>query len=351
MGDTDISWANKVWNVTRGCRRVSAGCEHCYAERQANRFAGKGQPYEGLIRIGANGPRWSGQGTFVSDKLSEPFSWRKPARIFVNSMSDLFYDAFTFHQIAAVFGVIAACPQHTFQILTKRPERARAWFEWLASQCNVATSATEFLVESIYEAAPSFTALDKFVVRGKPFPLPNAWIGTSVESQDVDHRIDELMHCPAAVRFLSLEPLLSAIDLQPWLDPTGACDCPPDHSYCKGGCAKRRSWRGSETPPGSEVAVDPSLHWVIAGCESGPGARDYKIDWLRDLRDQCSGADIAFFLKQAKVVEETEISNGRRRTKQALRAGKGSTTKSGGVIELPYLDGKQHAAFPPSRTA
>ena len=127
--DTKIEWADAVWNVTRGCRRVSPGCVNCYAEKQANRF--KGGAYEGLVSLGKNGPRWTGAGRFVPDKLEEPLHWRKPRRIFVNSMSDLFFEEFTNEQIAAVFGVMATAHWHTFQVLTKRSERAAKWFHWL----------------------------------------------------------------------------------------------------------------------------------------------------------------------------------------------------------------------------
>ena len=135
MGDkTGISWTDATWSPTRGCRRISAGCENCYAERQAMRMSGTGGAYEGLVKLTSGGPRWTGDGRLVPSMLDQPLRWTKPRRIFVDSMSDLFYEAFSFEDIAAVFGVMAACPQHVFQVLTKRPERARAWFEWVATQ-------------------------------------------------------------------------------------------------------------------------------------------------------------------------------------------------------------------------
>ena len=143
---TKIEWTHRpgttgvTWNPTRGCRRVSPGCGTgtaggCYAERQAARFSGPGQPYEGLVEIGKHGPRWTGRGRVVADKLAEPLRWRKPRTVFVDSMSDLFFEGFAFEQIAAVFGVMAATPQHAYLVLTKRPERARAFFEWATARC------------------------------------------------------------------------------------------------------------------------------------------------------------------------------------------------------------------------
>lgn len=128
MAKTDIQWATHVWNCVRGCSRVSAGCGDatgggCYAERQAHRFSGTGLPYEGLTRLTKDGPRWIGEVRFIPEKLADPLHWRKPARIFVNSMSDLFHDGISVTQIAQIFAVMAACPQHTFMVLTKRPKR------------------------------------------------------------------------------------------------------------------------------------------------------------------------------------------------------------------------------------
>ncbi|HEX2677999.1 MAG TPA: DUF5131 family protein, partial [Polyangiales bacterium] len=131
MGETAIEWTDTVWNPVRGCARVSPGCESCYAERQAHRFSNPGGPYEGLTVLGKHGPRWSGRARFVPETLDAPLRWRKPRRIFVNSMSDLFHHDITNEQIAAVFGVMAACPQHTFQVLTKRAERLPEWFRWV----------------------------------------------------------------------------------------------------------------------------------------------------------------------------------------------------------------------------
>ena len=130
MGQTSIAWTDETWNPLRGCSRISEGCRHCYAETMAARFSGPGQPYEGTIRNG----RWSGNVRIVPEKLGDPLRWTRPRMVFVNSMSDLFHDNVPNEFIAAVFGVIAAAPRHTFQVLTKRPARMLEWFEWQREQ-------------------------------------------------------------------------------------------------------------------------------------------------------------------------------------------------------------------------
>lgn len=236
MADTTIEWADKVWNCVRGCAKLSEGCRNCYAMRMAHRFSGKGQPYEGLTRLTSNGPAWTGRARFVPEMLAAPLHWRKPARIFVNSMGDLFHDDITNEQITAVFGVMAACPQHTFIVLTKRPERMLEWFKWAremgdrytcnaeedrteegirwatASMCNgQATKALNWQSDSSHEHL-SDRGIGKWT-----WPLPNVWLGVSCENQaTADFRIPLLFETPAAVRVLSIEPMLGPVDLRGW---------------------------------------------------------------------------------------------------------------------------------------
>lgn len=357
MGDrTGISWTDATWNPVRGCSRVSEGCRHCYAERVAARFSGPGQPYEGLAtlrrarrRTGPTGDltevvpsrsAWTGEVRLVPEHLADPLRWRKPRRIFVNSMSDLFHEKLSNEQIAAVFGVMAACPQHTFQVLTKRAKRMREWFEWLRGPSEetftmrqrgiVAAPNTARALDAAFEylgAAwkPQLDAVwRRESVEADPWPLPEIWLGVSVENQDAaDERIPELLETPAAVRFLSCEPLLGSVDISEYFDP---CSVP---------CGED-PW--------------PPLDWVIAGCESGPGARPCAVAWLRSLRDQCAAARVPFFLKQAVGCIEPGKADERGRVlvpaRESVAAGDGSRRKPRGVIELPYLDGAQHAAFP-----
>lgn len=454
MAETSIEWTDKVWNVTRGCSRVSPGCGGargvggCYAERQAARFSGPGQPYEGLVEIGKQGPRWTGRMRFVAEKLTEPLGWSRSTRVFVDSMSDLFHDGVSKEEIAAVYGVMAACPDHVFQVLTKRSTRMREclsdpdmrdlidtmrhvaqagriverfapereapidgwpgyfvtstgrvmssrgsetcvwcgaklggiakqiycsgqcrskadygrrtgrWSQPSGTRRQMATDAcpmgharvmmysdsgepskhlvsrlvleafdrkavgeeqachitgdasnnalwnlrwgsqasnwddskrhgtrrrhfklTKSQVDEIRQRSAdgaSATSLGvhfgisdtqvRNIVSGRQWspeyapiwPLPQAWEGVSVESPEYLSRIDDLRATPAAVRFLSLEPLLADLGT---IDLTG-------------------------------------IHWVIAGGESGPGARQMHPDWVRSIRDQCAAAGVPFFFKQ-----------------------------------------------------
>lgn len=247
MSESTIEWTDKTWNPIRGCTRVSSGCVNCYAERTAARFAGPSQPYEGLVSVrskvsglrydnprGAGSwsePRWTGKVAFVEDKLDEPLRWRKPARIFVNSMSDLFHEDLTNEQIAAVFSVMAAASHHTFQVLTKRPKRMREFFAWLESEWPKQEPGNEgqpLDANVVHEYRRDVGCIpDWFVRNGEDFPaawpLPNVWLGVSVENQKAaDERIPQLLATPAAVRFLSVEPLLGPVDLRGWGDDAPA---------------------------------------------------------------------------------------------------------------------------------
>jgi protein gp37 len=322
MGDgTNISWTDATWNVTRGCRRVSAGCENCYAERHAIRMSGPGKPYHGLVKSTATGPRWTGEVAFDADALAHPLRWIAPRTIFVDSMADLFYERFSNEQIAAVFGVMAACPRHTFQVLTKRARRMREWFEW-ANDSESGRSlrrcgdAAERLNAPVYRQGQDGRSPWNDIKC--QWPLPNVWLGVSVEDQEAaDERIPELLRTPAAVRFLSCEPLIGQTSLAEWImEPTG----------------NFRTYKGTRQYE-LKVTKDHSLGWVIAGCESGPGARPCSVEWLRSLRDQCAAARVPFWLKQAVAADHTQC-------------GPDSKRKGGGVVELPYLDGEQHRAMP-----
>jgi protein gp37 len=350
VGDTTISWTmgddgalGKTWNPIRGCSRVSEGCRHCYAERVAVRFCGAGQPYEGLADRERG--RWTGEVRIVPEHLADPLRWKKPRRIFVDSMSDLFHERLSNEQIAAVFGIMAAASQHTLQVLTKRARRMREWFEWVTRQgeddgnewttCLRETGTwltgqgdhrlAEMLVEDGIARDGAFPSREEW-------PLPNVWLGVSVENQEAaDERIPELLATPAAVRFLSCEPLIDDVSLWAFLKT-------PLRDNALGILEAERN----NAPP----STTPGIDWCIAGCESGPGARPCDIAWLRSLRDQCAAAGVPFFLKQAR--EEWQLIEGPEDNSEIpiVVEGDGSKRKAGDVIELPYLDGVQHRAFP-----
>ena len=219
-----IEWTDETWNPVTGCSRVSPGCDHCYM------FA----LYPRLRAMGVHGYETAPDDVrLLPERLMAPLSWKKPRHVFVNSMADVFHPAVPFSFIDDMFSVMdeaASKHGHVFQVLTKRPGRAVAWWQ---------RSGQNFL---------------------KGWPL-NIWIGTSVENQKFAPRLTVLARLPAQVRFVSAEPLLEQIDLNPWLS-------------------------------------DGSLQWVIVGGESGPGARNMDLDWVRSLRDQSTEAGVPFFLKQ-----------------------------------------------------
>lgn len=234
---TKIEWTDTTWNPVTGCSKVSAGCKHCYAEGIAKRFWGDRK----FTDVQTHPKR-----------LEQPLHWKKPRRIFVNSMSDLFHDDVPTHFIVSVMAVAEKCPQHTFQVLTKRPKRMLEFFD--VEMCC---------------------------------PAPNnVHLGVSVEDQPTaDERIPLLLQTPAAVRFVSCEPLLGPIDFG--VDDGPAC--------CDGGTA--------ESPCGCHGAhfifpMDENINWIIVGGESGPGCRSMDVEWARSIHEQCVAANVPLFVKQ-----------------------------------------------------
>lgn len=270
---TKIEWTDATWNPVTGCTKVSAGCDHCYAETIATRFAGsKAYPHGFDV-------------TLRPERLPLPLKWQRPRRIFVNSMSDLFHSSVPDEYIARVFAVMAATPRHTYQILTKRHGRLRTL---LQDRCRCAAShaAGIHFRSMMCDQARSIDGVDPHAVYFEPpWPLPNVWIGVSVEDQATANlRIPALLETPAARRFLSCEPLLGPVDLSTWL-----------------GIERYDSFGwGQEMFAAMNGRVGPAggLHWVIAGGESGHGARPMHPDWARQLRDQCVAARVPFHFKQ-----------------------------------------------------
>ncbi|MEH2480316.1 protein gp37 [Nitrobacteraceae bacterium AZCC 2146] len=224
MADTSIEWTDATWNPVAGCTVLSAGCTNCYAMRMAARLDAMGvEKYEGLTRKSGGRAVWTGKIRLDEKSLDAPRSWSKPRKVFVNSMSDLFHDDVPVEFIRRVWGVMQDTPRHTYQILTKRPERM-----------------AEIL------SGPGFSV------------LPNVWLGTSVEDDRVLSRLDAIRTVPAAVRFVSLEPLI-----------------------------------------GSVAAGDlRGIHWAIVGGESGPRSREMKPEWVDEIESMCRRSGVAFFFKQ-----------------------------------------------------
>jgi protein gp37 len=272
---------------------VSAGCKNCYAERMAARYAGerlmgakglhpkrKPGPFAGFAQSTPAGPRWTGRVELIPSKLDEPLHWRKPRRVFVNSMSDLFHEKLSSADIAAVFGIMACSPQHTFQVLTKRPGRMRQWTLGMTEHHRMQMGRALFRAPVNYPRALQV-----------PFgwPLPNVWLGVSVEDQaTADERIPLLLQTPAAVRFVSLEPCLGPVRFSSLALPPIA---PPAATRYESG--------------GSGGRLTPALDWLIVGGESGPGARPFDVAWARSAIRQCREAGVACFVKQlgARPVE------------------------------------------------
>lgn len=283
-----------VWNFVRGCRRVSAGCENCYAEAVAARFSGLDKagmplPYMGLAKRAKNGePRWTGKGRFIADKLMDPLRWG-PAksvrhRVFVNSMSDLFFEEFTNEEIAAGFGVMASESQHDFLILTKRAKRMGEWFKWVERDGLP-------LHEIAARAKIALNVDGSIIEKGTEWPLPNVWLGVSCENQaTADERIPELLATPAAVRWVSAEPLLGPVEL------FGRDD---DGNYGPGWHLKSvKQLTDYGTGVEHDVDAQIGLDWVVVGGESGPGARPMDLAWARAIVEQCRAASVPVFVKQ-----------------------------------------------------
>ena len=285
MSDTAIEWATKVWNPVVGCTHVSEGCDHCYAARLASGRLRNTDAYRGLAEDG----RFNGTVRLLPERLEDPLHWRKPARVFVNSMSDLFHDDVPDEFIARVFAVMYLARWHVFQVLTKRPGRMASWVR------RVQRCEHGYWTHDGTNPAGAYEGTG-IIVAGETWPLPNVWLGTSVENQHwADVRIPKLLETPAAVRFLSCEPLLGPVDLTAWLSLVETVDVSESQEVFDA--------HGNRVVVPSRFAQrwerpEPRLDWVIVGGESGPDARPMDIDWLRSIVEQCAAAGVPVFVKQ-----------------------------------------------------
>lgn len=267
--NSNIEWTEATWNCLAGCSEVSPGCARCYAAVMAHRLAAMGQAkYQGTTKKLPNGKvAWTGKMNLDEEALLIPLKRKKPTTWFVNSMSDLFHEDVPDEFIDKVFAVMGQAGNHTFQVLTKRAERMASYVNRLAKS-----------ITPLENAARSIGRTFKFTHEGRdfpllPWPIRNVWLGVSVENRQHGlPRIEHLLKTPAAVRFLSVEPLLEDVGVLPL------------------------SRRSEMSKPGTVYFDD--IHWVIVGGESGHGARPMHPDWVRPIRDQCIAACVPFFFKQ-----------------------------------------------------
>lgn len=273
---TSIEWTQKTWNPIAGCTVLSPGCTNCYAMRMAARLErmGSAPHYAGTTKTVKGKAVWTGKIALVPDRtLLEPWRRKKPTVYFVNSMSDLFHEDVPDAWIDRVFAVMSECPQHTFQVLTKRSARMRAYMTSYANGERDPVDIGRRIVLPI--SLRLIGTQGGYVSR----PAPNIWVGVSAERQtEANERVLDLLHTPAAVRFVSAEPLLGPIDF-----------------------TRIPSVRHHDKQPYDVDALkypDERIDWAIVGGESGPGARPMHPDWARSIRDQCSAAGVSFFFKQ-----------------------------------------------------
>ena len=257
---TKIEWTQETWSPIIGCNKISSGCANCYAERMAVRLAANPKTKDDYGPVISEGI-WSGRTQLRTEILKKPFSWKKPRMIFVCSMGDLFHGTVIWTWLDKVFNIIRKCPQHTFQILTKRPEFAKAF---------------SFMFED----------------------LSNVWLGVTAENQEeADKRIPVLLEIPVEKRFVSIEPMLGPVDISDYLHDSNCNEIRRDEGICI--CHEPR-----------EIHLD----WIIAGGETGPSARPMHPEWVTQIRDQCIEANVPFFFKSwGEWIPVTYIKEDRKR--------------------------------------
>jgi protein gp37 len=306
MNKSKIEWTETTWNPVTGCTPISEGCQNCYAARYAKRGIGD---FRGDVTHGDEPiltKRDFSDVRLHSDRLEHPLHWRKPRKIFVCSMGDLFHENVPDEFIAAIFAAMSRAPQHVFQVLTKRPARMRQWLK----RCG--DGDTLGWITHDGTAPRAYNGLGIIVGRSDQWPLPNVWLGVSCENQAAaNERIPMLMQTPAAVRFVSVEPMLGPVNLTKKIGQFSDCpECGDGVHVDEDGCCYHC---------GRDV-MHYGANWVICGCESGPGRRPAETDWIRSVRDQCSSAEVPFFLKQMNV--------------------------AGALVKMPKLDGLVWAQMP-----
>ncbi len=336
--NTKIEWSEATWNPITGCSVVSPGCTNCYAMRLAGTRMKNHPSRAGLTVDTKAGPVWNGQVRLNEDWLTQPLQWQRPRMIFVCAHGDLFHESVPDEWIDRVFAVMALAPRHTFQVLTKRSRRMREYMKGLS--CD---GARRFQVAKAGCREANKRGFDGDLIESRivdlGWPLPNVWLGVSVEDQKrADERIPDLLDTPAAVRWISAEPLLGPVDLERVRTQDGG------------------TYNALHTflDP-DEALLHDTLDWIIASGESGPGARPMHPDWARSLRDQCAAAGVAFFFKQwGEWAPDDDGWQPRNAPLQFVRMNSaGEWTEGGqGLSKVGksragrLLDGIEHNAFP-----
>jgi protein gp37 len=329
VSKTKIEWTEQSWNPILGCSIKSPGCMNCYAMPMAARCESMGlSRYDGLTKVVNGNVVWTGKLVQAPEAtLLAPLKRKKPTTYFVNSMGDLFHEDCPDEWIDRVFAMMALCPQHTFQVLTKRAERMR---DYVTDPDDGRGHINTYhrILDAADRMIGNYSLTDSVVPE---WPLPNVWLGVSTErQQEADERIPFLLETPAAVRFISAEPLLGDIQLHPLGDGTNALTS----------------------------GTGPNLDWVIIGGESGPHARPMHPNWARSLRDHCAAAGVRMFFKQwGQMIPESQAARDHQGAHTCQTFGAASIRSFNEVFWYVgkqragrLLDGREHNAMPERAT-
>lgn len=338
---SSIEWTDATWNPVTGCSVVSPGCTNCYAMKLAGTRLKHHPSRAGLTRDTKAGPVWNGEVRLNSHWLDQPLRWKRPRRIFVCAHGDLFAENVPDEWIDQVFAIMALAGQHMFQVLTKRSARMRAYVSSLPARADAVARAAACLwpgEDSDEAYYPVHEAIGE--------PLPNVWLGVSAEDQArAVERVPDLLETPAAIRFISAEPLLGPIDLtkldQPnhgggpyWINSLAATEM--------GWFSDEAATIRTDADPLADSGL-PRLDWIIVGGESGKGARPMHLDWARSIRDQCAAAGVPFFFKQWGGL----LPAGQRQANGKLWAPQcGHSLSAAKSVAGRYLDGVEHNSMP-----
>ena len=300
--NSKIEWTGKTWNPCVGCTKISTGCKHCYAETAA--ASPRLQQFPRYQKVITNG-KWNGETCLVESVLEKPLHWKQPQIIFVNSMGDMFHPTIPFTWIDKILAISVLCQQHTFQILTKYSSRMAEYFSLnFANRIECIFCEAHSMLLAKYNGDIPENIETAFNDLWEVEPLKNVWLGVTVEHQDLaDARILDLLKCPSVIKFISVEPMLSNVNIKQYLSLRMRCigdnccgytgpsyefvNTKKDGAYACPGCNKNHSY-----------LITESINWVICGGESGKGARLIYPDWARRLLLQCKAAGVPFFMKQ-----------------------------------------------------